>query len=496
MSSAQAPKPPKKKKYAFAFNDLLPAALVLDMRQFARSPIYLLFLLAGIVFAYKQFFAEDGEISMVTLMSVHLIIMMLFVPTRAGMTIARDIRERGSNFLQLCPLSAGNIVWGQFLSAALQQILITLAIAPLYYTTGHHLRQALSENAYISSANFFLLAGEWNTTILLAVVLCIGLASAALMMALALLPLFFRLALQLGGVFMILVWALSVGFTSVDLSFIEGGEALDTGARLSRYLANSYAFEYYGSLGLIIALLAFSLMMLILASRHYASDAEASSGKLRLLNLATMAGLFAGLIEFIPAEKLDCVAVLYGYLLVPFLAVAMLDELMPRDVDAGISSRRRGLFGFLTRRGTAANIIFMLGMGALYAAGSWYLNFAPAYINESTPNGDLNVQIMMVSAPVIAIILSALAPMVICDAILCRSSRLRLVGYAISTVFIVVVGVMMGFNPPETPFPIFCVFNSIYDFDESIPSLLLGDGIALVACCLLLALVHALRKRR
>lgn len=496
MSSAQAPKPPKKKKYAFALSDLLPAALVLDMRQFGRSPIYLILLLVGIAFAYKQFFANDGQIDLTALMSVHISIMLLFVPARAGMTIARDMRERGSNFLQLCPLSAGKIVWGQFLSAAVQQVLITLAIAPLYYATYSHLLKALSEDSYISSANFFLLAGEWNTAILLAVVLCIGLASTALMMALALLPLFFRLALQLGGVFIVLLWSISVGFASTEWRYLNGKDVLNNTDRLNSYIANSYSFDYYISLGCIGGLLVGTLMMLILASRHYASDAEASSGKLRLLNLACMGAVFAGMIYLIPAEEFDCRAVLFGYLLLPFLGVAMFDELMPRDVDAGISSRRRGLFGFLTRRSTAANIVFMLGMGALYAAGSWYLNFSPAYINESTPTVDLNVQIMMVSAPVIAILLTVLAPLVICDAILCRSSRLRIVGYAISAVAIVVITALFQPNPPAPAIPIFCLFNSIYDFDESIPSLLLSDGIALIACCLLLALVHALRKRR
>lgn len=106
------------------FPDWLPPALVKDLRQMLRSPLYLLGVLAMVgVFTVLMLRQESGayEFAAVLLCAV--------VPARVSMSVASEVRA-GANFMRLTPLSSWQLVWGTWASAMVQVVLLALLLLP------------------------------------------------------------------------------------------------------------------------------------------------------------------------------------------------------------------------------------------------------------------------------------------------------------------------------------------------------------------------------
>ncbi|MFI3243883.1 MAG: hypothetical protein R3Y56_06485 [Akkermansia sp.] len=424
MSSTIPKQAPKKGTSLASFSDWLPPALILDMRQSLRSPLNIALAILGVLLIYSTITSTpESEAKILMLSFLHSILLLAFIPFRAGVKIARDIRERGSNFLQLCPLSAGRIVWGQFLSCTVQMLLLTLPIIPLYLMSIAPLQADLS--TINSDLPYYLSHCPYGLYVLLGVILAGGMLLTALMMALAILPLMARIFIQTG---IIIFVALSYIGMMVGLSYAHlRADIAPISVDITRFTTDYLA--------LVAQALAFSGMLLILASRHYSSDIEASSGRLRILSFATLAGAFAWLkySNYTPLPE-----GIGGLYFIPLLAIAMLDELQPDESHSGITARRRGFIGYLTRRTTGANIIFVLLMAIFTTAAAWFIIHQPdiTQLSERVATPDFLNELMRLATPILALIYSCYATLILTDIVLPHSSRQRLIAFVISAVLI------------------------------------------------------------
>lgn len=108
--------------------DWLPAVLVRDVRQVLRSPKYLLAALVVMGLLALNVRPDAPE----TLEGVRMIAALLgclVVPLRAGMVVEAETRTPGLNFIRLTRLGSWRVVWGMWLSSALQ----VLALAVLMF---------------------------------------------------------------------------------------------------------------------------------------------------------------------------------------------------------------------------------------------------------------------------------------------------------------------------------------------------------------------------
>ncbi len=310
--------PPERNPKAFGLTDLLPAAMVKDLRQSLRSPLYLLLMVLSVAMLYifMQPRVGFGKYQLIgnwgTLIFFMTVLLVLFVPAHAARSIAGDIRERGSNFLRLCPLSAGRIIWGQFLSGAVQLALLTLSLAPLI----HNYQMAASPNfSWMVDCGICALPAYAFCGLTLLLLYFLSLFALAVMMMLAGMPLFLRLLAQLG-----------VGFAFLPI------QSLSTRLFNSGYIDPDLAQDLLHS-GACIAIMLFIgiLCALHLAKRHYCAFVEVRSGWLRLLaSLFLFTPLLASKLlgtTFSLSDFMDC----SQFALAAALTWLLIDELMPRE---------------------------------------------------------------------------------------------------------------------------------------------------------------------
>ncbi len=469
MSSPIPKEAPKKGTSLASLSDWLPPALVLDMRQSLRSPLNMVLAILGILLIYSTILSSpQSGIEILLLSFLHCLLLLAFIPFRAGMKIARDIRERGSNFLQLCPLSAGRIIWGQFLSCTVQMILLSLPLIPLYLISIAQLKANL--DAIDVDLSYYLTHLPYGLSVWLSVILAGGMLLTALMMALAILPLMARIFIQTGIIILVVISYIGMVVQFSYAHLRAGFEPLSVD--IARIMVDS--------LGLVVLALAFSGMLLILASRHYGSHVEASSGRLRILAFATLAGFLAWVKYFnSPILPETAAALLDGLYFLPLLAIAMLDELQPDESHSGITARRRGFFGYLTRRTTGANLIFILKMAGFSTAAAWFIIYLPdcSQLAERVASPEFLNELMRIATPLLAFIYSCYAALILTELVLPHSSRQRLIAFGISTVLIYIgCGLLNG----TTYAPFHCC---LLDISEMNADTITGTFLWMLACC-------------
>lgn len=307
--------PPERNPKAFGLSDLLPAAMVKDWRQSLRSPLYLILIVLGLVLMYVYlqpragFRAEQVIGNWDNFLIFSGVLLMVLVPFRAALSIAGDIRERGSNFLQLCPLSSTRIIYGQFLSGAFQLLLLTLALAPLMYSYQETARASFGMTIDFMGIAIPLYA---FCSISLAAIYLLSLFTLAMMMALAGLPLILRL-MALNGLLLFLI-PITAGS---DLVF---NSEYPNAPELLRDLCSMSVYLVVGT-----------LCALHLAKRHYCSFVEVRSGVLRIL-----AALFIAAPLLFISLSLKSHSYSEFYMMIKAslgfsLIWIFLDELMPRQ---------------------------------------------------------------------------------------------------------------------------------------------------------------------
>lgn len=106
--------------------DWLPAVVVRDWRQVLRSPLYLLGVLAMLLLGGAGA-VPDGSDPGVFMMMMRLLVCLL-VPVRVGMLTEAEARAQGGCFIRLTRLGAWRVVWGMWLSGALQVLLLAAVL--------------------------------------------------------------------------------------------------------------------------------------------------------------------------------------------------------------------------------------------------------------------------------------------------------------------------------------------------------------------------------
>lgn len=250
------------------FSDYLPPALIKDLLQTWRSPIFL-----AIYFILPLFCLVVTESRETALTVSAPLMLMLVIPMRAAQSVSADTRIRGTNFMKLTPLSSRSIVRGIWLSVAVQILLTALLLAAIFMTS-HTMGEPFVETSYFQSEGALkslsestdYTKGAWYAQYLL---ICSmgGLVTTAFFMFTACVAPFFRYCIY--GGFLIAAISYAAAMSQIHLRF----PLLDA--------------EIYVLGGIDVALLV--LLFLELARRGYAPPAENCSRSVRLLSLAPLA---------------------------------------------------------------------------------------------------------------------------------------------------------------------------------------------------------------
>lgn len=123
------------KNYKDCIPDWLPPALVKDWRQMLRTPLFMLGLLALGLLSFgflrvpaNEMLRQEHYISFVMMGAV---VLCGLVPVRVGQAVEAETKNPGTNFIRLTPLSSWQVVWGTWLSGAVQVAMLALLVLPL-----------------------------------------------------------------------------------------------------------------------------------------------------------------------------------------------------------------------------------------------------------------------------------------------------------------------------------------------------------------------------
>lgn len=104
--------------------DWLPAVLVRDVRQVLRSPKYLVVALVVLVLLTLNVRTGAPTESPTFTLSMATLLGCLVVPLRMGLVVEAETRVPGLNFIRLTRLGSWRVVWGMWLSGALQVLVL------------------------------------------------------------------------------------------------------------------------------------------------------------------------------------------------------------------------------------------------------------------------------------------------------------------------------------------------------------------------------------
>lgn len=109
------------------FSDYLPPALVRDLRRCLRTPWYLIMLGVFLVFAvWVQYdsLSDSPTMDFYMMALAGAVLMWVVIPGRAGSSVSDDGKVKGTNFLMLTPLSSRQLIWGTWISACVQLLIV------------------------------------------------------------------------------------------------------------------------------------------------------------------------------------------------------------------------------------------------------------------------------------------------------------------------------------------------------------------------------------
>lgn len=118
-------------------SDYLPATVVRDLRQSIRNSFYRACLLLSIP-AALWILLGSPQGNGYLMAGLAIVLMWFIIPNRAGAAVTADAKVKSTNFMILTPLTSRCIVWGIWLSAAIQ-IVIMAAVGALLLVWRHHL---------------------------------------------------------------------------------------------------------------------------------------------------------------------------------------------------------------------------------------------------------------------------------------------------------------------------------------------------------------------
>ena len=123
------------KNYKDSIPDWLPPALVKDWRQMLRTPLFMLGLLALGLLSFGFLLPPESEVldkaSYMPFVMMGTVVLCGLVPARVSQTVEAETKNPGTNFIRLTPLSSWQVVWGTWLSGAVQVAMLALLALPL-----------------------------------------------------------------------------------------------------------------------------------------------------------------------------------------------------------------------------------------------------------------------------------------------------------------------------------------------------------------------------
>ena len=123
------------KNYKDCIPDWLPPALVKDWRQMLRTPLFMLGLLALGLLSFGFLVLPESEVlykaSYMPFVMMGTVVLCGLVPARVSQTVEGETKNPGTNFIRLTPLSSWQVVWGTWLSGAVQVVMLALLALPL-----------------------------------------------------------------------------------------------------------------------------------------------------------------------------------------------------------------------------------------------------------------------------------------------------------------------------------------------------------------------------
>ncbi len=123
------------KNYKDSIPDWLPPALVKDWRQMLRTPLFMLGLLALGLLSFGFLLLPSVEVldkaSYMPFVMMGTVVLCGLVPARVSQTVEGETKNPGTNFIRLTPLSSWQVVWGTWLSGAVQVVMLALLALPL-----------------------------------------------------------------------------------------------------------------------------------------------------------------------------------------------------------------------------------------------------------------------------------------------------------------------------------------------------------------------------
>ncbi|MBR5195357.1 MAG: hypothetical protein IKW48_04360 [Akkermansia sp.] len=123
------------KNYKDSIPDWLPPALVKDWRQMLRTPLFMLGLLALGLLSFGFLLPPESEVlykaSYMPFVMMGTVVLCGLVPARVSQTVEGETKNPGTNFIRLTPLSSWQVVWGTWLSGAVQVVMLALLALPL-----------------------------------------------------------------------------------------------------------------------------------------------------------------------------------------------------------------------------------------------------------------------------------------------------------------------------------------------------------------------------
>ena len=123
------------KNYKDCIPDWLPPALVKDWRQMLRTPLFMLGLLALGLLSFGFLLPPESEgldkASYMPFVMMGTLVLCGLVPARVSQAVEAETKNPGTNFIRLTPLSSWQVVWGTWLSGAVQVVMLALLALPL-----------------------------------------------------------------------------------------------------------------------------------------------------------------------------------------------------------------------------------------------------------------------------------------------------------------------------------------------------------------------------
>ena len=326
------------------FSDYLPPALIRDLRRCLRTPWYLIMLGVFLIFAvWVQYdsLSDSPAMNFYMMALAGAVLMWVVIPGRAGSSVSDDGKVKGTNFLMLTPLSSRQLIWGTWISACVQ-LLIVAGIGALIHWW--HVSAADMKGEQLTQS--------WTSY---GMMVAVGVLMCAV----------FLFTAQLGRLLRILL-TLFVLLNGINLVILYLESMLFTGKTpMSMFLEWFRGDVVYVVVGDVVLSI---LLLMEFARRNYAAPAENCSRSVRLLVLLAVgsvtlvhyyadAALVAGQLEFVTWYA---------------LFACMCDSLLPTYSMKAHDKRAWAIVpAYLQVPGVGQSAFFLLLMGAALC-WQWY----------------------------------------------------------------------------------------------------------------------------